>query len=232
MKWWAADCRTSAPYQPNLSLLRSRFQRQPPDSSTVCVCGMWLRKSRRCGRRNQCFRAGTPLVSLWRGCVKCLDEARTHRRGEALRLSSRRNPLPLGRGGCQFFSPGQGSNAQLLALLRLTKLPSGHCLASMVHILTSVDGQASNSQFFSALRPTELPSGQILASLVQALITADGAGAALLLGLSTLEPPEQAANISVMDNVMKRVRKCIVLILKEVFLNWHSLTLTICYRRS
>ena len=91
-----AECcllyRHTIPYQPNLPLLRSRFQRQPPNASQVCVCGMQLRKPRRCGRRNQRFRAGTPLVSLWRWRVQCLNEARTHRRGEAIRLPSRRNP--------------------------------------------------------------------------------------------------------------------------------------------
>ncbi|MEN9503373.1 MAG: hypothetical protein RI964_2658 [Pseudomonadota bacterium] len=74
LAWRDAVCRATTPHQSNLLLLRSRLQRQPPDSSPFCLRGMRLRKPRRCGRRNQCFRAGTPLVSLWRWRVKCLDE--------------------------------------------------------------------------------------------------------------------------------------------------------------
>jgi putative transposase len=41
------------------------------DAGEISVRRLWLRKSRRCGRCDQCFRARIPLVSLWRVGAIC-----------------------------------------------------------------------------------------------------------------------------------------------------------------
>jgi len=85
-----------------VSGLRPCIERQPANTSKIPVRRLRLRKSRRCRWRDQYFRAGIPLVSLWRvGAVRPLDEAGTHRSDSQLIAQRRRNPRPLGRGGCQ-----------------------------------------------------------------------------------------------------------------------------------
>ena len=53
---------STAQYQPNLSLLRPCVGRESPDTSPVCLCGMWLRKPRRCCWRNQYPRSRNEVV--------------------------------------------------------------------------------------------------------------------------------------------------------------------------
>ena len=82
--------------------LRPCIERQSANTSEIPVRRLRLRKSRRRGRCDQYFRAGIPLVSLWRvGAFRPLDEAGTHRSDLQIIAQRRRNPRPLGRGGCQ-----------------------------------------------------------------------------------------------------------------------------------
>ena len=49
-------------HEPDVSVLRSCVERQPPDASPVRVCGMRIRGKRRSGRRDQCSQGGTRAV--------------------------------------------------------------------------------------------------------------------------------------------------------------------------
>ena len=65
------------------------LKRESPQPSPVRLRRMWLQKPRRCGGGDQCFRAGTPLVSLWRvGATRPLGEARTRRSASGASLTA------------------------------------------------------------------------------------------------------------------------------------------------
>gem|GEM_PF-1414811 len=61
---WTSHRRAGAEHQPQVSMLRPCVGGQPPDASTVPVCGMRFRGKRRSGRRDQCAKGGTRPVSL------------------------------------------------------------------------------------------------------------------------------------------------------------------------
>ena len=94
--------RSASPYKSDVPGLRPCIERQSANTSEISVRRLRLRKSRRCGRRDQCFSARTSRLSLWRdGAVRPLDEAGSHRSDAQIIAQRRRNPRPLGRGGCQ-----------------------------------------------------------------------------------------------------------------------------------
>jgi putative transposase len=56
--------RAAAEHESHLSVLWPCLKGQPPDTSQVRVCRMWLRGKRRCRRRDQYFKGGTRPVPL------------------------------------------------------------------------------------------------------------------------------------------------------------------------
>jgi len=88
MGWRHAVGGACAPHQSDLPLLRARRTRKPTHTSTIPMCLVWAYRQCGCGWRDQCFRARTALVSLWRGRLwpwsqdddaTSLCEAGTHR---------------------------------------------------------------------------------------------------------------------------------------------------------
>ena len=70
--------------QSDVPVLRLCIERQSTDAGEIPVRRLWVRKSRRCNRRDQCVRVGIPLVCLWSvGAIRSLDESGTHRSGSA-----------------------------------------------------------------------------------------------------------------------------------------------------
>ena len=111
-----ADRRRSQEHQQDMPRVRSCRCTEPPDASRLPVRGLWPPGPCRCGGGDQHTGAGAPRSSLWRGRQSrkardrkvegqacSLSEAGTHRgdHGRLCLLWRSRNPLPLGRGGCQ-----------------------------------------------------------------------------------------------------------------------------------
>src|ERR1700688_95094 len=80
MDRWIPRYGAAAAYKPYLPVLWPRLGGESHDAGEIQVRCVRLRESRRCGRRDQCFRARTALVCLWRhGAVRPSDEAGTRR---------------------------------------------------------------------------------------------------------------------------------------------------------
>ena len=92
-----SDCRATAQHKPKLPEVRPRGEGKSQDAGAVRMCELRVRESRRCSWRDQCFRARTSLVCLWRaGAPRPLCEAGTRRSDSGCRcLSAEGIPVPL-----------------------------------------------------------------------------------------------------------------------------------------